>query len=195
MPVEPLEIPDEHATGEDPPVTVLVARRAAPGNEAALETALREAISWSSGFQGHGGAHLVRPTSATEPVYRVFFRFDARSRFLAWRDDPRTRAHLATLDRLTEGAAHATVLTGMEAWFAVAASPSRPPPPRYKAALVTWLGLYPTVAALIFVLGPVTSLLPSLLATAVVTATAVVLMTWVVGPLMTRLFRPFLYPA
>mgnify|MGYP007071136445 CR=1 FL=1 len=85
-------------------------------------------------------------------------------------------------------------LTGLEAWFAPAVVPATMHPPRHRMALTTWLGIFPTVSLVMWLLGPLWTRLglPFLLAVALNTALIVVLMTWVVMPRVTRWLRPFL---
>ncbi|WP_159945033.1 MULTISPECIES: hypothetical protein [unclassified Nocardiopsis] len=65
-------------------------------------------------------------------------------------------------------------------------------PPRYKQAVVSWLGVYPLITLLLWLLGPVVSDLPLPLVTLVLTLVLVSLQTYAVIPLLTRLFRPWL---
>jgi antibiotic biosynthesis monooxygenase (ABM) superfamily enzyme len=68
------------------------------------------------------------------------------------------------------------------------------PPPRWKVALVTWLGICPTVYVLFLVVAPLLTDWPLLPRVMVITALVVVLMTWVVAPRLTTWLKPFLYP-
>jgi uncharacterized protein len=69
-----------------------------------------------------------------------------------------------------------------------------PPPPRYKLAVVTWIGVYPIITMLLAVIGPATATWPLPLRTLLLTALMVPTMTWLVIPWMTRLFRGWLSP-
>jgi antibiotic biosynthesis monooxygenase (ABM) superfamily enzyme len=74
--------------------------------------------------------------------------------------------------------------------------PPRPSaPPRYKLALLTWVGAYAVITAILAVLGPVMIAWPLLLRTLVLSVLMVLAMTWLVVPTMTRLFRGWLVPA
>ena len=70
-----------------------------------------------------------------------------------------------------------------------------PPPPRYKLALVTWIGVYPIITLLLALLGPTTAAWPLPLRTLLLTALMVPTLTWLVIPTLTRLFRGWLAPA
>ena len=69
-------------------------------------------------------------------------------------------------------------------------APARPP--RYKLAVVSWLGAYPVITLILGALGPVMEGWPLFVRTLVVSGLMVVALTWVVLPLLTRLFRGWL---
>jgi hypothetical protein len=69
---------------------------------------------------------------------------------------------------------------------------SRPTPPRYKLALLTWAGAYAVITLLLAVLGPPTATWPLPLRTLVLSALMAPAMTWLVMPLLTRVFRSWL---
>lgn len=67
-------------------------------------------------------------------------------------------------------------------------------PNRHKLALLTWIGIYPTITLVLTFLLPV--LLPRFplpVVTLIVTATVVPLMSYLVMPLLMRRFGPWLY--
>ena len=91
---------------------------------------------------------------------------------------------------LTEGEPEYRQLHGLEAWFR---SPHNPPP-RWKMAMATLLGVYPVSLLIGLVLSPTLKRLPLALNLLVVSAIIVGLLTWVVMPLITRLLRGWLNP-
>lgn len=92
---------------------------------------------------------------------------------------------------MTEGEPVYRQLHGLEAWFR---SPQNPPP-RWKMALTTVLGVYPTSLLLTETVGRWVHAWPVPLRVAVVALLMVALLTWVVMPLVTRLLHPWLHPA
>jgi hypothetical protein len=60
-------------------------------------------------------------------------------------------------------------------------------------AIVTWLGICPTVYFLFLLLNAPLASWPLLARVGVITALVVMVMTWLVAPQLTRLFRPWLY--
>jgi uncharacterized protein len=65
-------------------------------------------------------------------------------------------------------------------------------PPRYKLALLTWLGAYSIITAILAVLGPAIEGWPLAARTLLISALMVLALTWVVVPTLTRLFRSWL---
>jgi antibiotic biosynthesis monooxygenase (ABM) superfamily enzyme len=65
-------------------------------------------------------------------------------------------------------------------------------PPRYKLALITWVGAYSIITLILALLGPVMSEWPLPLRTLLLSVIMVVTLTWLVIPALTRLFRAWL---
>jgi hypothetical protein len=84
-------------------------------------------------------------------------------------------------------------LTGLETWFSLPNQPLKSPP-RYKMALVTWLGVFVTLAVLSRLLSPILSGLPILLNQLITTGLVVLVLTYLVMPRLTKLFKKWLYP-
>ena len=63
---------------------------------------------------------------------------------------------------------------------------------RAKLALLTWAGAYTVIMAVLAVGGPTLASWPLALRALALSGLMVAAMTWVIMPLMTRLFRPWL---
>lgn len=70
-----------------------------------------------------------------------------------------------------------------------------PRPPRYKLALLTWVGAYAVITLILQLLGPTMADWPLAIRTFAISALMVAALTWLVIPTMTRLFRGWLIPA
>jgi antibiotic biosynthesis monooxygenase (ABM) superfamily enzyme len=116
-------------------------------------------------------------TFATEAERDAFYNSPI---FQAWEERART---------FTEGEPVRRQLHGLEAWFR---SPQNPPP-RWKMAVATYLGVVPVVMALALTLGPLIRSFPFIFYNAVFNAAVVALLTWVVMPVVTRGLRGWLY--
>jgi uncharacterized protein len=65
-------------------------------------------------------------------------------------------------------------------------------PPRHKLAVITWLGVYPTLTATLALLGPLMETWPLPLRTLLVTLLLVPLLVYLIFPLLNRAFRDWL---
>lgn len=183
-------------------VTVLITRRVKPGHGPAFESAMAGLIEAAAGFAGHLGGHVVRPgeDAADEPdvdsaadaqVYHVIFAFDSEAHLRAWqRSEARARG-LAAVAPHTEGRSLTREVGGLALWFAERSAP-RAGPPRWKVAIVTWLGIFPTVLLLFVTVAPLLAGWPLVPRTLLLTALVVLIMTWIVAPPLTRWLRPWL---
>ena len=70
-----------------------------------------------------------------------------------------------------------------------------PAPPRYKMALITWVGAYSLITTILALLGPMMATWPLALKTLPLSVLMVIAMTWVVVPALARLFRSWLAPS
>lgn len=69
------------------------------------------------------------------------------------------------------------------------------PPPRWKMAIITWIAIHPIITVLLLALGPfMLGHLPIPVVTLILSVTLVLLMTFIVMPLLTRAFEPWLRP-
>ena len=172
-------------------------RRARKGCAAEVEAAMRRMMAAASAFPGHLGGHLLVPdaASAANPLLQVIFAFDSQAHLDAWMQSSERAALLATMKDTSFDDATMNVLSGLEGWFALPAQATKKPPPRPKMALVTWLGIFPLVLVMSTLVAPIVAPINAVLSVAVVTALVVVLMTWLVMPLLTRLFAGWLYPS
>src|SRR6185436_17065189 len=132
------------------PIHIAITRRVRPGCEVEFQQALREFLQTSFAHGGVQGASMLTPTPGSDSreygILRTFANeqqrdaFYASPMFKAWEERART---------LTEGEPLYRQLHGLEAWFR---SPQNPPP-RWKMALATFLGVFPTAAVLNLTLG------------------------------------------
>lgn len=166
-----------------------ITRRVRRGCEAEFQQALREFFQTSLANNGVLGVSLLIPPPGSDSreygILRTFADekerdgFYQSSMFKAWDEKART---------LTEGEPVYRQLHGLEAWFR---SPN--PPPRWKMAVATFLGVFPTVMLLSLTLGPTIKSWPFILGNAVFNACVVALLTWVVMPLVTRVLHGWLH--
>jgi len=172
-------------------IHVAITRRVKAGREAEFQQVLREFFQTSFAHGGVLGANLLVPPPGSDSrefgILRTFTdekerdAFYASPMFQAW--DQRART-------LTEGEPVYRQLHGLEAWFR---SPGGPPP-RWKMATVTLIGVYPVSLLIGFILSPQLRKLPLVLNLFVVSAMIVICLTWIVMPQLTRWLKPWLSP-
>jgi len=173
-------------------VTVLISRNVKPGCEAEFERATTRLIQVASAFKGCLGAQLVRPGEDPEVqdlMYHVVLAFDTQAHLDAWHDSEERLQGLAGADPYIAGAASIRPLSGLGLWFRAA----QQGPPRWKVAVVTWLGIFPTVYLLFLATGGLLKDWPLLARTIALTLAVVAVMTWLVAPQLTKIFRPWLF--
>jgi hypothetical protein len=183
-------------SSDDPPVTISVSRRIKPGCETAFEEVLLGTIAAAMSFEGHLGVNVFRLSDSINPEYRVIFKFDRMSNLRRWEESSLRRKWLERMENLTLSPPETQTLTGLEAWFTLPNQRVMLAPPRYKITLLTWLGIFPLITAILALFGPVVlNRLPLVLRTLVLTGVLVPLMTYVVMPRLTRWFGWWLYPS
>lgn len=179
-------------------VTVLITRRVKAGHEAAFEQASSDMTAAASAFPGYLGGQLVHPdeegSGDEATLYHVVFAFDTPEHQQGWQQSPTRSLALAAIAPHIEGQTVRQV-SGLGHWFAAPVGPKQTPPPRWKVAVVTWLGICPTVYALFVLLGPLLAAWPLLPRVMLLTSLVVIVMTWAVAPKLTQWLKPWLYPA
>ena len=177
-------------------VTVLIARRVAPASVAAFEAAMQGMLAAAESFAGHLGGQVIRPEDSDAPSERpttTVFAFDNEAHLAAWQNSAERAHWLAQVLPHTVGPQQLHRVTGLDYWFAAPNSTTRPAPPRWKVATVTWLGIFPTVLMLFLTIAPLMEswyLVPRVM---VITVLVVLIMTWVVAPRLTRWLHPWLH--
>lgn len=177
--------------GHSSAVTVLVSRRIKAGDEQTFEALMQKMMQVAADFPGYLGGQLVSPTPQEPGLYHVVFAFDTDEHLQQWQTSAARSLGLAAIEPLTEGPAQARQVIGMAHWFTTGAHHA--PPPRWRVAVVTWLGIFPTVLCLFLLLGDVLAPLPLVPRVMLLTMLVVIIMTWVVAPQLTRWLKPWLH--
>jgi antibiotic biosynthesis monooxygenase (ABM) superfamily enzyme len=174
------------------PIHVAITRRVRPGREAEFQQALRDFFQSSFAHGGVLGATMLVPPPGSNSrefgILRTFADEKERDDFYA---SAVFKAWEKTCEPLTEsGSWTFRPLHGLEAWFR---SPHHPPP-KWKMAIATFIGVYPLVMFLNLTLGPAIAEWPFLLRHAVFNALVVALLAWIVMPVVARLLQGWLQP-
>src|SRR5207237_3783405 len=136
-------------TSSNNPIHVAITRRIKPGCEADFQEALREFFKTSFAHLGvHGASMLVPPPGSTSSEYGILRTFANEQERDAFYASPLFQAWKERIAPLTEGEPRYRQLHGLEAWFR---SPQNPPP-RWRMAASTFMGVFPVATVLILTL-------------------------------------------
>jgi uncharacterized protein len=172
------------------PIHIAITRRVKPGREEEFQRALREFFQSSFTHEGVLGATMIVPPPDSDSrefgILRTFSDEKERDDFYA---SPLFHAWEAKCAPLTESNSWAhRPLHGLEAWF----RSSHAPPPKWKMAIATFLGVFPVAMFLNATLGRLIQGWPFVWRTAVFNAAVVALLSWVVMPVVARLLHGWL---
>lgn len=171
-------------------IHVAITRRVRPGREAEFANALREFLGASFGHESvHGASMLTPPPDSDSREYGILRTFASEAQRDAFYSSALFQEWEARARAMTEGEPEYRELHGLEAFFR---SPHLPPP-RWKMAVATFLGVFPVAMVLNLTLGPVIRSWHFVLGSAVFNACVVICLTWLVMPLVTRLLHPWLH--
>ncbi len=169
------------------PVHVAITRKVLPGKEEEFREALRRFLGESfihGGVQGAGMITAMPGVAEGEiGILRSFADEAERDAFYA---SDRFKAWEAYASTMTEAPVYRD-LTGLEAWFRSPAAP-----PRWKMALLTLCGVYPTSLLLALTAARWTHNLPLLIRSFIIAGCMVGLLTWIVMPSIIKMARRWL---
>lgn len=172
------------------PIHVAITRRIKAGREQEFQTSLKEFFALSLGHSGVNGAAMIVPPpgsgSAEYGIIRSFASAAERDAFYASALYAEWKKRVAPL---SDGQPETRELHGLEAFFRANSSA---PPPRWKMAIATYLGVVPVIMGLALTLGRLIHSWNFVLNNIVFNAFVVVLLTWVVMPVITRILDPWL---
>jgi uncharacterized protein len=175
-------------------VTAVISHQIKPGREQGYEEWLRGIAADAKRFEGHCGVSIIRPRDGVCPEYVAILKFDRYTHLKQWIESDVRQQWLDRLEPLIAKPEEVQTLTGLETWFTLSGQSRKSPPPRYKMALVTWLGVFVTVGVLSRFLPLILSAIPPLLSQIISSGLTVALLTYLVMPQLTRLFSKWLYP-
>jgi uncharacterized protein len=178
-------------------VTAVVSHRVRPGREDEFMAWQDRVEKAEEKFPGFMGSELFKPVPGVQENWVVLFRFDTQEHLRQWMDSE-TRQKL-----LKEGEQHVAsydvrqIGSSFSGWFRFADQTTGRPPPNWKQALSVVLALYPTVMFLNLTLGRalLTAGLPGYISLFIGNVFSVSILTWLLMPLVNRVFSFWLAPA
>lgn len=180
--------------GEEGPVTVIVTRRAKQDKIEQFEKWMDGIIHEAMKFEGHMGVNIIRPSNPSNPEYTIVFRFNTIENLSKWERSEIRKKWIDESKYVAEGDAKVEKQTGLEFWFTPLRTnePVMAMPPRYKMAIVTGGVVFVLISTLLPQIRQLTVTLPTVLSTLVGVAIMVLLMTYIIMPIVTKLLRPWL---
>jgi hypothetical protein len=178
------------ALGQQPePVTAVASFHVKPGNEHRyheLHVRLQEELSK---FPGFIRSEMFEPVDGVQEQTVVVFAFDSREHLDAWLGSQARRVLLADIEPLLDGPRTVNVVGGFAGWFG---RPGMAQVKRWKQAAMVLLAIFPITVALTAVrrwlLGDVHWIAGILFGNVL----GVIALSWVLMPLLTRLFASWL---
>lgn len=174
------------------PLTVIVTWRVKKGCERDFESWRHEIAAAALKFPGHMGVDVILPHAGTAE-YVVVFRFDTYDHLRAWQDSNIRRELLKKAEPFREGPPSYRFEDGLEFWFRRPNLPA--PPPVWKMAAVTALGVWPVSMLVPWILGSLIKGLPFYIQSLLVAIGIVIVLTWVVMPVLTKILGFWLTPS
>ena len=173
------------------PIHIAITRRVLPGREAEFREGLHEFFKASFDHKSVLGASmLIPPPGSDSREYGILRSFTSEEERDAFYQSPMFKEWDQRARTMTEGEPVYRNLHGLEAWFRT----SGKPPPRWKMAVATLIGVFPTSVLLGLTVAPITRKWPFPSGSLVISVLMVALLTWAVMPLVTRLLQPWLHP-
>jgi uncharacterized protein len=170
-------------------IHVAVIRKVRQGHEADFESRIRRFFGAATEHPGVDGAYLVRPIVGSDSrEYGILRSFRTKEDMQRFYESDLFRQWNDTIAPLVEGEPERRELHGLEAFFRGAAAP-----PRWKMAVITWLGVSPAVYVFSRLVPWVFGELPGLATLLLINLFVVASLTWGLMPLLTKVFRPWLH--
>jgi antibiotic biosynthesis monooxygenase (ABM) superfamily enzyme len=172
-------------------VTVVVSRKIKHGHEKEYDDWLRRILALERKFHGYLGTIVIMDSGADSAVRHIIFKYSNKASLYEW-ENSEERNKL-----IEEGKNYSTPYlqkaTGLETWFTLPNTKAIVAPPRWKMAIVAFIGAYCISSISRFVLGSFLGQWP-LIINLLVTIALVIGLTYFAMPLLSRLLRRWLYP-
>lgn len=171
-------------------MALIAARAVEPGHEAAFQQWAHQILGAAAAVPGNLGGGLFHPAAQGDP-WIIVHRFQNRDAMDRWLTSPQRAALFAAPPRYHHHEVARRELDGLEAWFT---GPNRtaPPPPRWKMAASSAIGIFPISLLGSLYLTPLLTALPQIARTAIFAPLFSILMTYVAMPAVTRVLRRWL---
>ena len=172
--------------------TVVVSVRIRPGCEKDYEEWLGRFLILERKVPGYLGTITIMKTGTNSSARHVIHRFTDKASLKVWENSEDLRKLREESNKYCTP--YPQKATGLETWFTVPDMKAIVPPPKWKMAIVTFIGAYCISSLASIVLSPFLALHP-LLFDLFKTITLVIGLTYFAMPLLSRSLRRWLYPS
>lgn len=143
-------------------------------------------------FPGYQGTDVHPPSAPTGTEWVIVIHFADETTLRGWLDSP-IRADWVKKVRSEVGEFELKSLPGgFASWFTGVSDDTTARPPGWKMVLTVLLGLYPTVVFLSLTVGKITSPLGAAVALLIGNLLSVSMLQYLIMPILTRVFAPWL---
>ncbi|MFZ4774835.1 MAG: antibiotic biosynthesis monooxygenase [Terrimicrobiaceae bacterium] len=188
----PLVSTQGHTAGNDA-ITALVNRTVPSGDEETFLETLKDLLQDFDRFPGTSGSMVFRREVGGQVEFSILQRFARAADHDAWLSSPEFERWRREVAPPEPTAGHIHRYSGMDAFFVSAQSPDAPP--RWKMALILMVAVYPMSLIMSHWFAPILASMPLFWGSFLTSVFMVFLMTYVLVPLLTKLFQRWLTPA
>ena len=178
----------KHASKEV--TTVVVSRKIKPGCEKDYDDWLRRFLILGRKVPGYLGTTTIMETSTDAAVRHIIHRFSDKASLDAWENSEELRKLIEEVDNYSTR--YLQKATGLETWFTLPESKVIVAPPKWKMAIVAFIGAYCISSVAQYILSFLRQ--QPLLFNLFMTIILVIGLTYLAMPLLSRLLRRWLYP-
>jgi len=173
-------------------VTQVVRRNIIAGHEDQYDDWLRRFMIGLRGVPGYLSTTVIVPKENPNSRY-IVHRFTDDASMDTWEKSETRQKLLEEANQYSTP--HYEKATGLETWFAIPGLHAIVPPPQWKMALLTFPAAYILSFAASLIFKPIFAVMPLPVNNLIMTLTLVIGLTYFAMPLLSRLFRKWLYPS
>jgi len=169
--------------------TEVISRNITAGHEKEYDDWLQRFMTIERQFPGYLGTTIIAPGGNISSARYIINRFTDQASLDAWEN---SREALKLIEEVSKYSTRQRV-TGLETWFSLPNLKTIGVPPKWKMAIVSFIGAYSISSVAQYILSIYLGQQP-LLTNILMTIILVIGLTYFAMPLLSRLLRRWLYP-
>ncbi|MCL9806976.1 hypothetical protein NAT51_15675 [Flavobacterium amniphilum] len=175
------------------PITTIVRHSIKLGAEKDFENWFDKIEKKINLFKGFKGVFIIPPkVNNLSNEYIIAFQFENMENLIEWIDSEERILELKKLNKISQKEMQLDFHNSIGFWFTGVKVEDKKPP-KWKMALLTWIAVFPMVIILLEIFSKLFPSFPLALKVFFVTITLVTLLTWVLMPNLTKLFKKWLF--